>query len=172
MKESIQQKIVEEISQEAIKKKSVIGIVVFGSSSVGEERENSDVDIEIISTKYKKYILDQRKKRYGKNIDIEIIPEFIYLDIVTKYPYLWYDYYKRHKIIYDPKKIVKKIIVKLDKYYSKHPEIVKFWKIKLKEMNRMKRLGKPHESAYDVYDEAEIKFSKEHKITRNFFRLK
>ena len=23
-------------------------------------------------------------------------------------------------------------------------------------MNRMKRLGKPHESAYDVYDEAEI----------------
>ena len=68
MKESIQQKIVEEISQEAMKKKSVIGIVVFGSSSVGEERENSDVDVEIISAKHKKYILDQRKKDMGKTL--------------------------------------------------------------------------------------------------------
>ncbi len=55
MKQTIQQKIVKEIIKEQKTKPDVIAINVFGSVAKGEERPDSDVDIEIISTKYKKW---------------------------------------------------------------------------------------------------------------------
>ncbi len=165
----IHQEIIKEISEEMKKDKSVIGMVVFGSCSTGKERKNSDIDLEIISKTTKKEIVSKKEKRRGIKIDIEIIPKKTYLDITNKYPYLWYDYLKRHKIIFDKENLVEKVLKNLEKYYEKHPETIKFWRKKLSEMKEAKRKGRTPENTSKIYDDAERLFSKEQKITRNFF---
>jgi len=166
----VHQKIVNEIVEKYKKQKSVVAITIFGSLARGEGRIGSDVDIEVISLKIKNYYLHQKKKKYGINIDLELINPKDFKKITKDYPYLWYDYYKRHKIIYDPKKIIKKVINYLEGYFKKNPEIIEFWESKLSSMKKAKKKGIKPENCYRIFDEAEIKFSKEHKVTRDFFR--
>ena len=59
---------------------------------------------------------------------------------------------------------------KLKGYFDKHPEVVEFWEKKLKIMKENKAKGKDPKDAIKSYDEAEILFSDEHKVTRDFFR--
>jgi len=168
MKKSIQQKIVDEIIEEQKKDPSVIAINIFGSVTLGLERPDSDVDIEIISAKAKKWQLI-KKERYGIKIDFEIWPKDKLLERIEKYPFLSYVFLEE-KIVYDPEGFMKKIINKLKRYFDKHPEVVEFWEQKYKTMREAKNKGKQPENPLKVYDEAEIKFSAEHKVTRNFFR--
>ena len=49
------------------------GIILFGSYSKGEDIENSDIDIAIISEKYEKSLnLNKYSKSLGKEISIHI----------------------------------------------------------------------------------------------------
>ncbi len=169
--ETKQQKIVKEISKEKIKDPSIVAMVVFGSVSVGEENENSDVDIQIISKKAEKYILNKKEKHYGIKIDLEIIPEKNYKKWIKDYPYLWYDYHKRYKIIFDKSGMVKKAMKYLKDYFKSHPEVINLWEEQLHIMKELKRKGiRQKDSCYRDFDEMEIKFSKEHKVTRDFYR--
>ena len=169
--ETKQQEIIREISEEKIKDSSIVAMVVFGSASVGAERENSDVDIQIISEKAQKYIFDQEERRYGIKIDLEIIPAKDYERWIKDYPYLWYDYHRRYKIIFDERGMVKKAMKYLKDYFKRHPNVVNFWEEKLSVVNEAKRKGiKQKNSCYRDYDEMEIKFSKAHKVTRDFYR--
>ncbi len=63
-----------------------------------------------------------------------------------------------------------KITNKLKEYFRKHPEVVKFWEQKYKLMKKNKKKGIDPKEALKTYNEAEIKFSKKHKITRDWFR--
>jgi len=162
------QKIVEEIVEKQKKNKGIIAITLFGSLARGEEKPHSDIDIEIISETAKKWQLLNRKK-YGIDIDLVICPKRHLIHQIKDYPYLCYDYLNE-KIIYDPQGFMKDIKNKLKKYFDKHPKVVKFWEGKLKTMRENKAKGEDPKEAVKSYDEAEIKFSKEHKITRNFFR--
>ena len=168
----IHRKIIREVSKKLKSDKAILGIVVFGSCSIGKERKNSDVDIEIISKKVKEYNLYQKREMYGINLDLEYINPKVFMRITKDYPYLWYDYYKRNKIILDKLGIVKKVMNILKNYYKKHPEVCKFWEEKLKKMKHAKNIGEIPENAYDVFDEAEKLFSDKHEVTRNFFRKK
>jgi len=168
MMESIQRKIAGEIVERQKKKPEVVAITLFGSLARGKERKDSDVDIEIISKKAKRWRL-LKKKKYGIEIDLVLCPKNHLLHQIKKYPYLCYDYLNQ-KIIYDPENFMKGIKRKLKRYFGKHPKIVKFWREKLKVMNENKKKNQDPKEAIKSYDEAEIKFSKEHKITRNFFR--
>ena len=60
----VHQKIVNEIVEEYKKDKSILAITLFGSLVRGEEREDSDVDIEIISEDAKEWKL-LKDKKYG-----------------------------------------------------------------------------------------------------------
>jgi len=162
------QKIVDEIINKYEKDKSVVAITLFGSVARNDERPDSDVDIEIISKKAKKWSL-LKKKKYGIKIDLVICPKKHLLYQIKKYPYLCYDYLSE-KIVYDPQGFMKEVKRKLKRYFNKHPEIVKFWEEKYKIMRKNKAKGQDPKNAIKSYNEAEIKFSKEHKITRNFFR--
>tara|TARA_Y100000310_G_C20703085_1_gene831930 strand:- start:10323 stop:10829 length:507 start_codon:yes stop_codon:yes gene_type:complete len=161
-------KIVNEIVEKYKKDKSTIAITLFGSLARGNERPDSDVDIEIISKDAKKWEL-LKKKKYSIEIDLVICPEKHLLHQIQKYPYLCYDYLNE-KIVYDPKNFMKELKKKLKRYFKKHPEIVKFWKNKLKIMKENKAKGQDPKDAIRSYDEAERLFSDEHKVTRNFFR--
>ena len=164
----VHQKIVNEIVEEHKKDKSTLAITLFGSLARGEEREDSDVDIEIISESAKKWEL-LKDKKYGIDVDLVICPKKHLLHQVKKYPYLCYDYLSE-KIIYDPKRFMKDLKKKLKGYFDKHPEVVKFWENKLKIMKENKAKGQDPKDAIKSYDEAEILFSDEHKVTRDFFR--
>lgn len=165
----VHQKIVNEIVEEYTKDKSTLAITLFGSLARGEEREDSDVDIEIISEDAEKWELKQDEERYGIKIDLEICPKKHLLHQFEKYPYLCHDYLNQ-KIIYDPKGFMKDLKKKLKTYFDKHPEVVEFWEKKLKIMKKNKAKGQDPKDAIKSYDEAEILFSDEHKITRDFFR--
>jgi len=168
MKKSIHWEIVDELVKEYKKDKSVISINVFGSLAKGNERKDSDIDFEIISTKGKKWKFSKKKIRRIE-VDLVICPKEHLKYQVEKYPYLCYEYLDR-KILYDPEGIMKNFKLKVKNYMKKHPEVVKFWKKKLKIMKENKAKGQDPKEAIKSYDEAEILFSKEHKITRDYFR--
>ena len=165
----VHQKIVNEIVAEYKKDKSTLSITLFGSLARGEEREDSDVDIEIVSEDAKKWELKQDDERYRIKIDLVICPKKHLLHQVEKYPYLCHDYLSE-KIIYDPKGFMKDLKEKLKGYFDKHPEVVEFWEKKLKIMKENKAKGQDPKDAIKSYDESEILFSDEHKVTRDFFR--
>ena len=104
-------KIVNEIVEKYKKDKSTIAITLFGSLARGNERPDSDVDIEIISKDAKKWEL-LKKKKYSIEIDLVICPEKHLLHQIQKYPYLCYDYLNE-KIVYDPKNFMKELKKKL-----------------------------------------------------------
>lgn len=162
------EKIVNEIVDKYKKKESTVAITLFGSLARNEEREDSDVDIEIISENEKEWKL-LKDKKYGIDIDLVICPKKHLLYQVKKYPYLCYDYLDE-KIIYDPDKFILEIKSELELYFDKHPEVVSFWKEKHKIMKENKAKEQDPKNAVKTYDDAEILFSKEHRITRNFFR--
>lgn len=164
----VHQKIVNEIVNKHKKDKSVVAITLFGSLAREEERPDSDIDIEIISESAKKWKL-LKKKKYGIEIDLVICPKKHLFHQMKKYPYLCYDYLSE-KVIYDPKGFMKEVKRKLKGYFDKHPEVVKFWKKKLKIMRKNKAKGRDPKDAIKSYDEAETLFSNEHKVTRDFFR--
>jgi hypothetical protein len=53
---------------------------------------------------------------------------------------------------------------------DKHPKVVKFWENKLRIMKRNKAKGQDPKEALKSFNEAEILFSDEHKVTRDWFR--
>ena len=165
----VHQKIVNEIVKKYKKDKSTLAITLFGSLARGEERKDSDVDIEIISEDAKKWKLKQDDEKYGIKIDLVICPKKHLLYQVEKYPYLCYDYLSE-EIIYDTKGFMKDLKEKLKKYFDRHPKIVEFWEKKLKIMKENKAKGQDPKDAIKSYDEAEKLFSEEHKVTRDFFR--
>jgi len=167
---SIQRKIVEEIVEDKRKNPDVVAINIFGSVALGLERPNSDVDIEIISSKAKRWSLVQQKK-YGIKIDLETSPKYRLVKRVKTHPFLCYSYLFE-EVVYDTKEFMKKIISKLKKYFKEHPEVKEFWEKERKAMREAKKKGKKPEDPFNIWDEAEIKFSKEHKVTRDFFKKK
>jgi predicted nucleotidyltransferase len=164
----IHQRIVNEIVDEYKEDESTLAITLFGSLARGEEREDSDVDIEIISTSAKKWKL-LKDKKYGLDIDLVICPKTHLLHQVDRYPYLCHDYLSE-KIIYDPTGFMVDLKNKLRQYFNKHPEVVEFWKKKLKIMKENKAKKQDPKDAIQSYDEAEILFSDKHEVTRDFFR--
>ncbi|MBD3313465.1 hypothetical protein GF345_03415, partial [Candidatus Woesearchaeota archaeon] len=119
MKRSIQQKIADEIIEEQKKDGSVVAINIFGSVALGLERPDSDVDIEIISSKAEEWQLI-KKERYGIKIDLEIWPKDKLLERIEDYPFLSYVFLKE-KTVYDPEGFMKGIMDILRKYFDKHP---------------------------------------------------
>lgn len=157
----------EKIVEKESKKPDVIGINVFGSVARGEEKPESDLDVEIISTSAKEWnystkIID------GVYVDYIICPKDFLLMRIEKYPYLSYGQFT-NKTLYDPTGFLKEVKNKLKLYFDIHPEVVKFWKDKNEYVKNIKANGGKPESTTKSYDEAEILFSDEHKVTRNFF---
>ena len=93
------------------------------------KKNNSDIDIEVISAKARKWKLKQDDKRYGIQIDLQVTPKNKLLRNVKEYAYLCYDYLTE-KVLYDPNGFMVEIRKELKKYFDKHPEVVKFWKEK------------------------------------------
>lgn len=168
MHPSKQLKVASAIVVEQSKKASVIAISLFGSVAEGMETSLSDLDMEIIDEEAENFSYET-KVIDGVYVDLVILPKTSILKRMKDYPYLNYGYTKR-KIMYDPSGFMQEIKEEAIQYFSKHPEIVKFWEEKLEYVKQMKAEGKKPESAFKTYDEAEILFSKEHKITRDFFR--
>jgi predicted nucleotidyltransferase len=143
--------------------------MLFGSLARGEETEGSDVDIEVVSEDAQEWEFRQTEQRYGIPIDLVICPKDHLLDQVERYPYLCYEYL-RERIIYDPDGFMTRIRDRLEPYFDNHPEIVAFWEEKLRIVRENKARGEDAKNAVESYDEAEILFSDEHRVTRDFFR--
>lgn len=168
---SIHKKIIKEVIKEKKKDPKVVSILLYGSITRGTFHKDSDVDIEIIyeGGKYK----DTCEFRYGIKVDFEFWPKKKLLNRIKKYPYLSYPYLEE-KILFDPGGIAKEIKQTLKRYFKENPEAKKAWEEWLKKYlelkrKRIQRTDKEKiKSCNDFYDQLEIKFSKEHKVTRDF----
>lgn len=167
----IYNKIIKEIIREKSKNPKVKSILLYGSLARGTSNKESDVDIEISHSgnKYK----DIHEYRYGIKVDYEYWPERKLAKRIAKYPFLSYPYLEE-KILYDPTGVAKKNKKQLKSYFNKNPKVKKEWnkwtkeylefkKKKIKRTNREKI-----KSCKEFYDKLEIKFSNNHKITRDF----
>ena len=164
----LHKKIVNEIVEEQKKNLDVIAINLFGSVADGKERPDSDVDIEIIIDKGKEWTWI-KKNMYGIHIDFVICSKNHLFHQIKKYPYLCYGYLDE-KVIYDPEGFMNEVKKKIGAYMNKHPEVVRFWENKLKIMRENKAKGQDLKEALKSFNEAEILFSDEHKVTRDWFR--
>jgi len=72
-------------------------------------------------------------------------------------------------IMYDPKNILSELYEKAREYFEKHPEVRNFWNEKMNLYRDNKKKGKPTGDYSEILDEAELKFSKGHKITRDWY---
>ena len=165
---SIHQKIVKEILEKYKDKSDIIGVRLVGSVSRGDERPDSDIDIEVIKSKgntwkYTEFVI--------RDIDIDFVTStknhLVYQ--VENYPYLCYIDLDK-KILYDPTGILKDLQKKVRVYMDANPKVKKFWDNEFKKMRIAKSKGIKQKSLIKMFDEAEILFSKNHKITRNYFR--
>ena len=164
----IHKRIVDEIIEEQKKNSKVITINLFGSVAEGNERPDSDVDIEIIINEGKEWKWFKQNK-YGIHIDFVRCSKNHLLYQIEKYPYLCYGYLDE-KVIYDPEGFMKEVKKKIGNYMNKHSEVVRFWENKLKIMKKNKAKGQDPKHAIKSFDGAEILFSDEHRVTRDWFR--
>ena|SRR3989344_8317493 len=164
---SIQSKIVAEIFEEEKEKSGVIAVNVLGSVAQGKENKDSDVDIQIVSESARNWSLEN-KKRYGVKIDFEIYPKNKLVERVKKYPFLCYIYLNA-KTIYDPTKFMEETLSEIREYFKVNTNILKFWKDKIRIKKELKTKDLGDGFSIKCYDEAELLFSEEHRITRDFF---
>ena len=164
----IHKKIVNEIIEEQKKNSNVIAINLFGSVAKGKERPDSDVDIEIIVNEGKEWKWFKQNK-YGIHIDFIRCSKNHLLYQIEKYPYLCYGYLDE-MVIYDPEGFMMEVKKKIESYMNKHPKVVRFWENKLTIMKRNKAKGQDQKEAIKSFNEAEILFSTENKLTRDWFR--
>ncbi len=166
----IHRRIVREIIEEEKIKPGIIAINVFGSLAKGNEKLNSDIDIQIVSKCATIWSLEN-KDRYGIKIDFEIYPMRKLKERVEKYPFLCYIYLDS-KTVYDPADFMREILEDINKYFKDNPKVLKFWVEKQKIKEDLKKKGLGEGFTVKCYDEAEILFSGEHRVTRDFFKGK
>lgn len=146
--------IVDSLTKKYAEDKNVIGIQLFGSLAIGKAKETSDVDIEIIFKKRKKPYELISKKVNGIHIDLSCFSLKGFLKEFYEKTHLTYSILNKHKIIYDPKGILKKAFANTNKYFKENPKIEKFWKKKEKKYILDKKLGRKKENFFDVCKEA------------------
>lgn len=162
----VHEKIIEEIVSEY--KSESLAINVMGSVARGNEHENSDLDIEIVTPQKERSFSFEQKKRYSIKIDFVISSRGQIEYQINNYPFFLLQYDKR--IVYDPEGFMKNIKKRDLEYKSANPEVSNFWEVKTENMLKAKRNNLKKEKLHDIYDEAEIRFSKDHKITRDWFQ--
>ena len=162
-------RIVDDLVEEYRENPGTVAIALFGSLARGEEKDTSDVDIEIVTTNAHEWELRQYEHPSGIRVDLVICPKEHLISQVERYPYLCYDYL-HERILYDPQGFMAAIKSRLEPYFADHPEVVQFWEEKLRIMRALKASGQDPKNAVESYDEAEILFSDEYRVTRDFFR--
>jgi len=155
------QKIIKELENKYKSDKNVIGIYIFGRLAKGKAIPTSDIDIEVIFKKRKKAYELVNKKIKGVPIDLSLFREDQFIKEFTKYPYLAYAALK-YKILYDPKRILKKHLTQIKKYFQKNPELKKFWQEKEKKWKKAKKKGEKGtaENYFDIMEELKKKMEK------------
>ena len=164
----LQEKIAEEVIEELKNDPSVVGIEIAGSLARGDIRPDSDIDFGVTSESIETHQFIE-EYRSGIKIDMSIEPLNMVLQSIETHPFLWYTTILS-KIVYDPKGYLKQIHDRLEEYFENHPEIVEFWETKRSQLKAAKMRGEEQEGFRSVLDEAEMKFSKEKRITRKFFQ--
>jgi hypothetical protein len=168
MMKTLQEEIAEEVVEELKKDPSVVGIEIAGSLARGDIRPDSDIDFGVISERIETHQFTEEYRR-GIKIDMSFEPLGILLQSVETHPFLLYTTLMS-RIVDDPKGILRQMHDRLENYFENHPEIVEFWENKLSQMKAAKMKGEEWEGYRSVLDEAEMKFSEEKRITRNFFQ--
>lgn len=149
---------------------SVIAIALFGSLARGSGHRDSDIDIKIVSKSANKWQLSKEEKD-AVRIDIVVAPHDQFLRQIENYPFLCYDYLSV-KFLHDPYGIMAKARTGLEAYISSHPEIVAYWESDLEAMRDKKKRGVHRmKDIVWAYDQAELRFSKDHMISRDFLRV-
>ncbi|MHA2079243.1 MAG: nucleotidyltransferase domain-containing protein [Candidatus Thorarchaeota archaeon] len=168
MMKTLQEEIAEEVVEELKKDPSVVGIEIAGSLARGDIRPDSDIDFGVISERIETHQFTEEYRR-GIKIDMSFEPLGILLQSVETHPFLLYTTLMS-RIVDDPKGILRQMHDRLENYFENHPEIVEFWENKLSQLKAAKMKGEEWEGYRSVLDEAEMKFSEEKRITRNFFQ--
>ncbi|MGD9397644.1 MAG: nucleotidyltransferase domain-containing protein [Candidatus Thorarchaeota archaeon] len=167
MMKTLQEKVAEDVVEELKKDPSVVGIEISGSLVSGDIRPDSDIDLGVISESIETHQFVEEYRR-GIKIDMSFEPLSMVLQSIETHPFLWYTTILS-RIVYDPKGYLRQIHDRLEEYFENHPEIVEFWEDKRRQLKAAKMRGEEQEGFRSVLDEAEMKFSKEKRITRNFF---
>ncbi len=164
----VHQKIIQEILQEYKNDPRILAINIMGSLSRKEERPDSDIDLEIVTGEEERRFSWDKKEKYGISIDFILSSKGQILYQVKQYPFFLL--HKDKNILYDPTGFMVKIKEKDIVYMKEHPEVKLFWENKLNAMKEKKAKGEQKESLREIFDEAEVLFSKGHNITRDWFR--
>src|SRR5690606_16748153 len=97
-----------QIVNEESPKEGVIAISLFGSVAEGNERLDSDLDIEIVSDHAKAFSYET-KLMNGVYVDQITLSKAFLMMRLDQYPYLNHGYLKR-KILYDPTGFMKQVM--------------------------------------------------------------
>src|SRR3989344_4499417 len=160
--------IVEELLEQYGNDPDVIGIRLLGSMARGEERPDSDVDIEIVLGRGREWAW-QKKEKYGIHIDLILSSKEHLLHQFAHYPYLCFIDLDK-KILLDRTGFLKGMQEKIAVYMKKHPQAFDFWNMCFREMKEKKSSGQKQKSLIAVFDDAERLFSPAHNVTRDWFR--
>jgi predicted nucleotidyltransferase len=135
--------------------KNVLGIYLFGSMATGKAKPTSDIDVEIIFKKRKKSYELINKRINEIRVDLSCYSLKKFEEDFTEKKYLTY-LALTYKILYDPKRILKKHLKAIEKYFSDNPDILKFWKDKERKYKQDKKLGRKKEDFFDICKELEM----------------
>lgn len=164
----IHHKIVQEFLERFREDLNVIGMRIVGSVGRGEERDDSDVDLEVIRDDRDDWQWEKQEK-YGIKVDF-VISSKSHLEMqFREHPYLCFiDLDKR--IIYDPTGFLERHTRRIKTYMDAHPNVLKFWKEEFKLMREAKTRGEKQKGLIPLFDKAEERFSEKRRVTRTYFR--
>ncbi|MFH1802034.1 MAG: nucleotidyltransferase domain-containing protein [archaeon] len=147
-------KLAAELTKEYSKDKNVVGIYIFGSLAKRKARKKSDLDIEFIFKKRNKPYELYHKKVDGIGVDFSMYALKQFKEDFSKKIYAQYASLP-HKIMYDPKGILKKYLRDVKEYFKKNPKILKLWEDKERVYKRAKKTGGKKENYFEICKELE-----------------
>jgi predicted nucleotidyltransferase len=163
------QRIIDQLLDQYRKHPEIVAITSFGSLAKGGAHPGSDIDMEVISSAEPDWKL-VKKKYDGIAVDLVLVSKGYFENLTQRYPYLCYDYISE-KTLYDSDGFFAKAQAELCRYFEVHPEVASYWRENLGTMRSKKKAG-THRRAdlVEAYDVAELRFSADGLITRDFLR--
>jgi predicted nucleotidyltransferase len=163
------QRIIDQLLDQYRKHPNIVAITLFGSLAKGGAHPGSDIDIEVISTAEPGWKLV--KNEYdGIAVDLVFVSKAYFENLIQRFPYLCYDYISE-KTLYDPDDFFVRAQAELCRYFEAHAEVAEYWQKNLDMMRSKKKAGTQRRAdIVEAYDMAELRFSADGRITRDFLR--
>lgn len=161
--------ILDQLVQEWMKERNILGVLVFGSCARGDHRPDSDIDVMLVYRSHKPTSgiedLDMEGIKVGKAFfTFDVLKHSVY-DV----PYLLH-FVSDAKLLFDREGTIQPLLDELQACFQNNPDVVEDWKhINMRFKHEKERYGYEKTTLMEVWNELEGSYS-EGEIKRTFFR--